>query len=192
MTCNYTSYLKCSPYIWTMPQPSGKLRWWHCMWLSQRNTFRWGHSPNGSRIVLILAEIFIVVIKIFPRYGAATTFSTHIIFHIKKALTETRCRNLVIESQNVVNFKSVRYRVRTFLRVNHFTPHLCYLSHRISTMAHPILHFLTEVESTLIFQWNARGFKSRILDFHKIILENQFTILVICTPNISTPDRLSG
>lgn len=59
-------------------------------------------------------------------------------------------------------------------------------------MAHPVLSFRTEVRSATIFQWNARGLKSRISDLRQFVLKNRFPILVICEPNVSKPYRLSG
>uniref|UniRef100_A0A6G5AC78 Putative tick transposon n=1 Tax=Rhipicephalus microplus TaxID=6941 RepID=A0A6G5AC78_RHIMP len=59
-------------------------------------------------------------------------------------------------------------------------------------MAHQPLSFREEVKKATIFQWNARGLKSRIAGFRRFVSTNMFPIIVICEPNLSSAIRLSG
>lgn len=59
-------------------------------------------------------------------------------------------------------------------------------------MAAPQHSFLKEVKEAFVFQWNARGLKSRISDFRPFVFKNKFPIIVICEPNIESAIRLSG
>lgn len=52
--------------------------------------------------------------------------------------------------------------------------------------------FQEEVKNASVFQWNARGLKSRMADFRQFVFTHQFPIIVICEPNLSAPIRLSG
>lgn len=51
--------------------------------------------------------------------------------------------------------------------------------------------FRDDVRNASIFQWNARGLKSRISDFQQYVFMNQFLIIIICEP-LSAHIRLSG
>ena len=59
-------------------------------------------------------------------------------------------------------------------------------------MAHSPLSFRDEVRNAAIFQWNARGLRSRIADVRRFVYANKFPIIVICEPNLSSAIRLSG
>lgn len=59
-------------------------------------------------------------------------------------------------------------------------------------MAHQPLFFRNEVRNAAIFQWNARGLRSRISDFRRYVYVNMFPIIVICEPNLTNSIRLSG
>lgn len=59
-------------------------------------------------------------------------------------------------------------------------------------MAHQQLSFREEVRNAAIFQWNARGLRSRIADFRRFVYANRFPIIIICEPNLSNSIRLSG
>lgn len=59
-------------------------------------------------------------------------------------------------------------------------------------MAHSPLSFRKDVKEASLFQWNARGLRSRISDFRPFILAHKFPIIVVCEPNLQTTIRLSG
>ena len=59
-------------------------------------------------------------------------------------------------------------------------------------MAHQPLSFREEVRKAAIFQWNARGLRSRLADFRRFVYTNMFPIIVICEPNLPNAIRLSG
>lgn len=58
-------------------------------------------------------------------------------------------------------------------------------------MAPPLQAFRKDVKEASIFQWNARGLKTRISDIRPFVFKNQFPIIVICEPRLHNAIRLS-